>query len=193
LYGACLENGSAFPGLRPHVARVCHTTEQKLFGMGRLVDAILFPFWKDTSCFDALLQSAEALSECKLFGGGLVFSHTYEYLILLIGDAEMATQALAEGPVKAGPNGAAFLRVVNATGEREKQPNEYTWARVAKEVRKHLPTDICFNVFNCQANACKLVLGLRCRVSACDAVSRLAMPCLGLRFRVSACDAAQHL
>jgi hypothetical protein len=57
IYEACLRNGSAFPGLRPERERNFHTTEQKLWGMGRLVDSILFKFWQDPACFDQLLVS----------------------------------------------------------------------------------------------------------------------------------------
>ncbi|CAK0880263.1 unnamed protein product, partial [Prorocentrum cordatum] len=71
LYQCCLDNGSPFPGLRKHRGRNVHTTEQKVWGMGRLADAILFPFWANPTCFDSLLESAENLHFCKLFRSGL--------------------------------------------------------------------------------------------------------------------------
>ena len=47
------------------------------------------PYWKDSAHFDQLIKEPERLDEFKLFGGGLIYSHTVEYLILLLDDDKL--------------------------------------------------------------------------------------------------------
>ena len=65
-----------FPGLRPTKSRQVHTSEQKLWSLGHLVDRILFPFWESPCHFDALLSNPIKLEGYTLFKKGLVFNHT---------------------------------------------------------------------------------------------------------------------
>ena len=122
LYSAVLENGSVFPGLRPEKPRDSHTTEQKTWSLGKLVDAALLPRWQDSTHYDQLLRGPQHLKSYQLFGSGMVFSHTYEYINLLLAGKVHARQALKEGPIESGRNGAAFLRIVNTTPERCETP-----------------------------------------------------------------------
>ncbi|CAK0851316.1 unnamed protein product [Prorocentrum cordatum] len=56
LYAEVLRyNGTVFPGYRPGKARKVHTTEQLTFGMGKLIEAILVPYWKDPTVYDHVL------------------------------------------------------------------------------------------------------------------------------------------
>jgi len=111
--------------------------------------------------FDSILADPLALLKrdgwpgFKLFRDGLPFTHTFEYLWLLLSPKQIVTEE--DGPVRAGPNGRSFLAVVNARSQKDKGPRRYAWAHVQRVVSKHLPEEYQHSLFETQSNSCKVV------------------------------------
>ena len=153
-----------FPRLRPEKSRNVHTSEQKLWSLGQLIDAVLYPFWADNAHFDLLMQNPAYLAGdeehqgFKLFRQALVFTHTFEYLFLALGPKDVVTVRESDCQVKSGKNGQAFLDIANSVGERT-EPNQYGWSDIVRHMRPLLPENSAmdYDVFEAQANACKVI------------------------------------
>ena len=146
-----------------------------------LHERLLAPVWRKPSTLSKFFavetakQFAETLAGVKMFGGGLVFSHTLEYPQLW---DQSATHPLFQCHMKKyvvarhirpGTNGVKFLDVIRAMGERGGGPRHYTLKNLAQDVLEVLPRSvICegcnapvviefphFNETDAQQNSCK--------------------------------------
>ena len=91
LYRDLVFGKSVYLGLRDtsKQTRANATSEQKLWSVGDIIDAILVPCWENPAKLDRILECAaienlaEALDDIPRFGGDLIFSHSLEYLYLI--------------------------------------------------------------------------------------------------------------
>ena len=140
----------------PNKKRNQHTTEQKTWSAGRVLDALLQPIWKDPEILRTLITTtqpevfASTLEEIKFFGGNLVFTHTLEYLQLWdsgcatpIFNCQMNKATLAKY-IKAGPNSQVFLQIANSQGQRCSGV-KHTYSQLAEAVRAKLPRAIKYD------------------------------------------------
>jgi hypothetical protein len=86
VYRYLADNGSPFPGLARDRSRQAHTSEQKLWSIGFLLDAFVFPYLVDPRCFDAHLNLdaqdfVRSVAGMKLLKGALLMPHVSEYLV----------------------------------------------------------------------------------------------------------------
>ena len=139
----------------PERTRNQHTTEQKTWGAGYVLDALLQPMWKESILLFYLFKAAtpksftDALENVKFFGGDLIFTHTLEYLQLWDADCQhpifkcRMTKEVLSQYIKAGKNSAAFLRIANACGQRG-EPGKRTFQDMCARVWQQLPQSIEF-------------------------------------------------
>ena len=88
LYNWHLDKQSVFPGLSLEKrSRQAHTSEQKLWSLGFLIDSFLVPHLLDETHFDENLSFegdvfVKSLDGIKLIQGALLRPHTAEYFIV---------------------------------------------------------------------------------------------------------------
>jgi hypothetical protein len=145
LYDMCLARGIVFPGLDERRSRQSHTSEQKLWSIGFLIDSFLFPYLADNKCWDKHFNlEAECfvlnIEGVKLVQGAFVMPHFSEYLILggLMKDC-------SEG-AKHGPNSQRFLDMCDGLT---------TWDKVLTEIKDHLVFEA--NWRDCSSSACMVI------------------------------------
>ena len=189
-YSAVCLHATPFFGLSEKKSRSKHTTEQKTWSAGWVLDRVLQPLWQDPKKLDDLIcakttkQFAAALSAISVFGGDLIFTHTLEYLALWDSGAEhpmfsvkLLKQNIAKH-VKPGKNSLHFLRIASACGQRG-TPSTYTMSQLADATLELLPRQIvmvdgtvkpCPHFFSQDAsqNACKAIQVQQVLITGCD-------------------------
>lgn len=68
--------------------------------------------------------------------------------------------------LKAGKNGAAFLRMCNVASERS-ESHDYKWKDIARKTNEYLPVGLQITDSEAQANACKTVQCMQILFSGC--------------------------
>jgi len=112
------------------------TTEQKLWGIGHLIDVLCVPSWEDPQLLDRLVAApdldsfVDALEAHKKFDGDLVFTHSLEYIYLLHQDRLESGKpslfnftldaACLDSHVRPGSNSQIFLNYINATAKGQR-------------------------------------------------------------------------
>jgi hypothetical protein len=151
-----IQTGSPFIGLTPGVARGKHTTEQKLWGAGELLDCLLAPNWVAPAKLHDLLTAdtpalyCTSLATFKKFGGTLVFSHTLEYLQLWDASSEEPLFKVRMGKgdmtdfVQNGKNATVYLALANATSQKGEKCKHVTMKALSQAVADLLPISVSF-------------------------------------------------
>ena len=140
----------------------CMVDSNSDWSMGMLVDSILYPFWANPAHFDRLILNPLDLKPqgdhpgYALFRQGLVFSHTFEYLTLLMCDVSKDMLEY-DDIVVSSKNGAAFLHVANCTSQKGVPPRSYTWRSVRRRLSSLLPENLGLCALNAQSSACKMI------------------------------------
>ena len=129
-----------YPRRRPGKPWKQLTTEQKLWSIFDLMQWILWPLWSDAGAYDRVLQGDFSfLREVHCFGGGLVFTHTCEYL------EELQRREVCfpdfehqDWEVVPGKNSNHFLDLCMAVGQRSSKGRRPTFEEVATAVNEDL-------------------------------------------------------
>jgi len=73
------------PGRTEGKATTLHTEEQKTTKLGRIIDEVFAPFWRDPSIYDGLFFIPSiALKAITGLRSGLGYTHTCEYFEILL-------------------------------------------------------------------------------------------------------------
>ena len=128
-----------------------HTSEQKLTGIGQLLDRLLQPLWKDAGPLLKILKAktgaafGQALKNIPGFRKELVFEHTLEYLQIADATADspmfsckMSRDSMAKF-AHGGKNSQVFLDIINSRSQRAEKPTPIHLGR-RDERRQHSPT-----------------------------------------------------
>ena len=123
--------------------------------------------------FDDVLSDPECRRSHELFEQGLVYTHTFKYLHLLLhSKAEAAEGGLdgLGGSIEGGlggldgcsghgsiEGGLSFLAVANAKPDRTANNRKCNWQAICDSAKKHLPEDYGFNVLDAQSTSCKMI------------------------------------
>ena len=180
LWEAAAKDSTPYIGCEEAKGRNAHTSEQKLTGIGQLLDRLLQPLWKDAGPLLKILKAktgaafGQALKNIPGFRKELVFEHTLEYLQIADATADspmfsckMSRDSMAKF-AHGGKNSQVFLDIINSRSQRAENPHPYTWDDVTKDVNTLLPRRLRFNdgttremprlkALDATQNSCKLV------------------------------------
>ena len=176
-----------FLALRPHVPRNAHTTEQKIVGVGSLLDSLLTPCWLQPALLRDVVEAStptewtQSLKRIKRFGGDLVFSHTMEYLqtwdsglptTSRVFKTNMTRDVMSEFILN-GKNAKTYLSIVNARSQKDHVvTGAITMKILSSAVRDALPSQAVlsdgsvlgfpsFCAVDGQQNSCKAVQAMQ--------------------------------
>jgi len=145
LYDLCVQKKNMFPGLDLNRrSRQAHTSEQKLWSIGFLMDSFLFPYLCDKHCFDQFLDlDAESfvreIKGIKLVQGALLKGHVAEYLIVA------GLMAAFPDDGNNARNSQKFLDMCGIA----------SWEEVLRQIRDHVVFEI--NWRDCSSSACMVI------------------------------------